>query len=38
MLLLDKKLSKSIVEIAPDINKYLRNIFIFQTIQDIAKF
>ena len=35
---LDKKLSKSIVKIAPDINKYLRNALTIQTIQDIAKF
>ena len=27
ILLLDKKLSKSIVKIAPDVNKYLKNIF-----------
>ena len=38
ILLLDKKLSKSIVEIAPDINEYLRNVFTIQAIQDIAKF
>ena len=31
-------MSKSIVKIAPDINKYLRNVFTIQTKQDIAKF
>ena len=30
-------MAKSIVKIAPDINKYLRNVFNIQTIQDIAK-
>ena len=38
ILLLDKKLSKSILKIVPDINKYSRNVFTIQTIQDIAKF
>ena len=37
-ILLDKKLSKSIAKIAPDIKKYLRNVFTIQAIQDIAKF
>ena len=37
-ILLGKKLSKSIVKIAPDIDKYLRSVFPIQTIQDIAKF
>ena len=32
ILLLDKKLSKSIIEIAPDINGYLRNVYTIQTI------
>ena len=38
ILLLGKKLSKSIFKIAPNINKYLRNVFSNQTIQDIVKF
>ena len=38
ILLLDKKMSKSIAKIAPGINKYLRNVFTIPTIQDIAKF
>ena len=38
ILLLDKKLSKSIAKIAPGINKYLRNVFTIPTIQYIAKF
>ena len=33
ILLLDKKSLKSFVKIAPDINKYLKNVFTVQTIQ-----
>ena len=33
-----QKIIKSIIKIAPDINKDLRNVFTVQTIQDISKF
>ena len=36
IFLLDKNLSKSKFKVAPDINKYLRNVFTIQSIQDIA--
>ena len=36
--ILDKKLSKSIMEIASDISRHLRNVFTIQIMQVIAKF
>ena len=33
-----QKMAKSIVNIAPDINEYLRNVITVQAIQYIAKF